>query len=236
MSGSVIGSLVVKALLEKNIPVICVVIGDSSNGMYTINTLNTLASLNKIALNANKPLSIIYVNNSNFSKQGGLASAENAANQYLLVTLSGLSLFLAGRHGELDNQDMLNFIDQSKYSTISVRPGLYGVHIYSKEVNLPDGATPTGARILTVGEQDFSVNPSILHFKRGIVSNENALAIIKEDQFPLYMINYANFFALEDKILRPLTENAYNVADNIVNAQVAGSSKSDVDEETGLIL
>lgn len=234
-SGSTIGLFIVKALLERNIPVICVVVGDSSSGIYTINTLNALATLNKVALDLNKPLSLIYINNTNFFTSG-TATAERDANSYLAKTLTGLSLFLSGNNGELDNQDILNFIDQSKYGTISVKPGLYGVHIYSKEINLPEGATPTGMRILTVGEQDFAVNPSILHFKRGYVTNGNALNVIKDEQYPLYMVNYANFFALEEKILRPQTENVYNVAENIVNDQVKGTSKSHLDEETGLIL
>lgn len=235
MSGNIGASYIVRALLERNIPVFCVVVGDNSSGIYAINTLNALATLNKIAIDFNKPLSLIYVNNSSF-QNGGAAVAEKDANLYLTRTLTGVSLFLSGQNGELDNQDMLNFIDQSKYKTISVKPGLYGVHIYSKEIQLPEGAIPTGLRILTVGEQDFTVDNSILHFKRGYVDNANALSVITEEQYPLYMVNYANFFALEERVLKPKTDNAYNVSDSIINEQVRGTSKSSVDEETGLIL
>lgn len=234
-SGNVSGVYIVKSLLERNIPVFCVVVGDNSSGMYSINTLNALATLNKIAMDFQKPLSLIYVNNTNFYKDGA-ATAEKDANVYLTTTMTGVSLFLSGQNGELDNQDMLNFIDQSKYRTVQVKPGLYGVHIYSKNIELPEGATPTGMRILTIGEQDFHVNPSILHFKRGYVTNPNALNIIQQEQYPLYMVNYANFFALEEKVLKPMTDNAYNISENIVNSQVSGSAKSSVDEETGLIL
>jgi hypothetical protein len=53
----------IKGLLERNIPTVAVVIGDSSNGLSANNTLKTLATLQVIATRESKPLSMIYVNN-----------------------------------------------------------------------------------------------------------------------------------------------------------------------------
>ena len=111
-TGSVLLPLLTRELLRRDIPVFCVVIGDSSNAMFCINTLNTLATLNKFAIEANKPLSIVYYNNSNYFVDG-LSAAEKSVNKQLFVTMTAMSLFLSGTNGKLDNQDIINFIDQS---------------------------------------------------------------------------------------------------------------------------
>lgn len=234
-SGSTASVFVAKALMERDIPVFMVIVGDSSNAMYSINTLNTLATLNKFAIELNKPLSVIYVNNQKYYTNG-LSAAEQAANKELFSTLTSVALFLSGDNEAMDNQDMINFIDQSNYRTIKVKPGLYGLHVYSKDINLPEGATPTVSRVLTLQNQDFDLKANMLHYKRGFVNNQNVFSVIKEEQFPLIMVNYANFFSIEEKILKPQTDDYYNIANNITSNQVTGSSNSAVDEETGLIL
>ena len=235
MTGSVLLPLLTRELLRRDIPVFCVVIGDSSNAMFCINTLNTLATLNKFAIEANKPLSIVYYNNSNYFVDG-LSAAEKSVNKQLFVTMTAMSLFLSGTNGKLDNQDIINFIDQSNYRTITLKPGLYGLHVYSKDINLPEGATPTNARILTTEGQDFALRADILHYKQGDVTVSNVFETIKPEQFPLYLVTYSNFFALEEGALKPQTENFYNIQDSIVNNQITGSSRSSVDDDTGLIL
>lgn len=234
-SGNTISALLCKDLLTRSIPVFCVIVGDSSNVMYAINTLNTLATLNKFALDLNKPLSVIYYNNSNFYTDG-LGAAQKAVNKQMFVTLSAMSLFLSGKNDDLDNQDIINFIDQSNYKTVEVKPGLYGLHVYTKDINLPEGATPTNARILTAPDQDFGLKANIMHFKQGVVSDTSVFESIPVDQFPLYLVTYSNFFSIEEAALRPQTENGYNIVDNVVNNQVSGTSRSNVDEDTGLIL
>lgn len=234
-TGSVSGPLLTRELIRRSIPVFCVVVGDSSNVMYSINTLNTLATLNKFALDNGKPLSVIYYNNSNFYTDG-LGAAKKAVNKQLFVTLSAMSLFLSGKNDDIDNQDIVNFIDQSNYKTVEVKPGLYGLHVYTKDINLPEGATPTNARILTAPDQDFGLKANIMHFKQGVVSDTSVFESIPVDQFPLYLVTYSNFFSIEEAALRPQTENGYNIVDNVVNNQVSGTSRSNVDEDTGLIL
>lgn len=234
-TGSVAGPLLTRELIRRDIPVFCVVVGDSSNVVYAINTLNTLATLNKFAMDNNKPLSIIYCNNSN-QVSAGLGAAKKEVNKQLFATLTAISLFLSGSNDDLDNQDIVNFIDQSNYKTIEFKPGLYGLHVYSKSIHLPDGATPVNARILTLPAQDYVLNCNLLHYKQGIVSNEKVHDFINKDQLPLFLVTYSNFFAIEEQTLRPQTENGYNIADSVVNNKVTGTSRSNEDEDTGLIL
>lgn len=232
-SGSVLNSLIIKNLLERDIPVISVLIGDSSNGLSAINTLNTLASLNQIAKSTKKPLSIVYVNNHAMA-ESGLHNAEKEANKVLFNTMSTLALFLSSKNEAIDGQDMASIIDQSHYKTIDITPGLYGLTIYSKKIDLPKGSVPTVGRTLTINNRDFDTGLTLLHHKRGYVTEENALDIYKE-QFPLHMISYANFFSIEEKSLKSVTENYYNIMNSIKSEDVGGSSRSNVDDDSGLV-
>lgn len=232
-SGNIIGSVLVQELLKKSIPTVAYVIGDSSNGLCAINTLNVLSTLNNIALKTNKPLVVSYVNNHQLFN-GNMIDAEKAADKMILNSMSTLSLFLSGRHEGLDNQDLINIIDQSNYKTISLPAGLYGLHFYSKAVELPEGASPTVGRTLATSGQDFDTKVNLLHHKKGFIDSENAVKIMG-DQLPIHMLVYANFFAVEEKILKPITEDYYATMDKVKNQNVSGTSRSSMDDDTGFI-
>lgn len=233
-SGRGAGGLIISHLLQRNIPVVALVIGDSSNGLYAINTLNILASLNNIAVKNKKPLVISYVNNHSLYNNS-MQEAEKAANQVILNNMSTLSLFLSGRHESLDNQDLINIIDQSNYRSIDIPAGLYGLHFYSKDVSLPKGAEPTVGRSLAAANQDFDTKVKLAHHKKGIIDSENALKVMG-DQLPIHMLVYANFFAIEEEILKPITEDYYASLDKIKNREIAGTSRSKVDNDTGFVM
>lgn len=232
-SGSVIGALLTASILNTNIPVLYVGIGDSSNGLYTINTLNSLSSLNQVALRANKPLGIIYVNNHGLGG-GNLKKGEEEANKLLRSYLTTLALFTSGTTDDIDNQDIRGLIDQSHYRTLGIKPGLYGLQFFSKEVSKTIESAPTVGRTLTVEGTDFDINIPLLHHKTGYVSDEEAKQIYK-DQFPLHMVMFSNFFNSEEENLKKLSDDAYNVADSIKSKEIQGSSKSKVDDDLGLV-
>ena len=211
-------------------------IGDSSNGLSTKNTLNTLSSLDGVARGANKPLSVIYVNNHLLVKEdGGMQKAEKEANTVLNNILTTVSLFLSGENEALDNQDMFGIIDQSHYSTIGVEPGIYGLSVHSKQIKLPDGAIPTVGRTLTLEGMSFDTNLTLLHHKRGFVTDPNAITIAKESNFPIHMISCANFLSVEEKTLNKINEDYDNIMANIKANSISGTNKSNVDEATGLV-
>ena len=237
-SGSTAGSLIINSLLSKNIPTIAVVIGDSSNGLNAINTLNTLASLTSIARKQNKALATIYINNHrlvNKEKGIGMKQAEEAANNILLNVMTTCSLFLSGQNEALDNQDMINIIDQSNYKTIQIEAGLYGLTFHSKEIKIPEKSIPTVARTLTLTDKDFDTDLTLLHHKRGWVENENVINVMTAEAFPLHMVVCSNFFKLEENNLKTITDDHYNIMNNIKAEHVGGSSQSSLDEDTGLV-
>ena len=233
-SGSILAFFTAERLLKVGIPVIMVAIGDSSSAILAINTKNHLASLNNLAIQNGKALSIIYVNNHAIDS-GAPISSEKEADKMLYNYISTLALFLSSNNGDIDRQDMRNIIDQSSYKTITVAGGLYGLQFFSKEVKLPSKAVPIGGRTLIVPGVDYNHGLNLLHHKHGIIQHPEAISIYK-DQLPLYMISSGNFFAIENEGLEKVTNDYYNVMDSIEVKEVKGTSRSTADEDTGLVL
>lgn len=232
-SGSVIMPVIVKSLMERGIPTVAVIIGDTSNGLSAINTLNTLTGLNVIATKkVKKPLSVVYVNNTAMGASN-THEAEKLANKKLFNTLGTLSMFLSGDNGDLDSQDMVNFVDQSNYSTINIKPGLYGLVTYSGDVELPEHAIPTVGRTLTVEGTAPTIDVTLLHHKTGVCMSENAVNIY-DGQFPVHAISYANFLSIEAAHLKKVKADYDNIMNSISIADIELEDDADMDEN-GLV-
>lgn len=236
-TGGVCAPILIKGLLQKNIPVFAVIVGDSSDSLSTKNTINTLASLDGVARACNKPLTYLYVNNkvvmdtNNLNKQ----QAEAQVNKILTNMLTTISLFLSGDNEALDNQDMYGIIDQSHYSTITVAPGLYGLSLHSKTIELPAESIPTVARSLSLPGTEFDIDMPLLHHKKGYVTNENAIKVSKETNFPMHMLACANYLRAEEVMLKKKDKEFEDIMNNISNINMTGLEKSKVDEATGLV-
>ena len=241
-SGSSIGPLIVRDLITRDIPVIAVVVGDSSNGINCINTVRTIDTLDAIAKQNKKCLSVIYINNHATleSKKDNLATMNNAekeVNTILTNVMSLASIFLSGENEALDNQDMANIVDQSKYTNLSIEPGLYGLVFYSKNiVTSVEKAIPTVARTLTLKGENFDTNLTLLHHKRGYVEDDNVVELVKAENFPIHMVSYANFLLEEKKKLREIEQNYNNIMESLKQAQKEDDTTYDVDSDSGLVL
>lgn len=228
-TGSVVGPVLTKSLMERDIPVLCVVAGDNSNGLGTINTLNTISTLSNFAVKAGKALNIVYANNQAFNNTNVDAAIKDA-NKAFFNTISTLALFLSGGNTQLDNRDMLNLLDGSNYTVIDVKPGLYSLMVASSELKIPQGTRPVIARTLTVEGVSPDINQRFLHHKDGKVTNENAISIYA-DQFPLHIATVANFFKIEEETLRSDIDSLYNEMDESTVADVANAGRSVVDDD-----
>lgn len=232
-TGSVLLPVIVKSLMERNVPVIAVVVGDTSNGLSAINTLNTLTGLNIIATKkVKKPLSIVYVNNTAMG-EADTHSAEASANKKIFNTLGTLSMFLSGDNGDIDSQDMINFVDQSNYKTIDIKPGLYGLVTYSGEVSLPEHAVPTVGRTLTVPGDSPAIDVTLLHHKTGVCLEENAKSVY-DGQFPIHALSYANFLSIEAAYLKKVKAGYDNIMASMQIADIELEDDADVDDN-GLV-
>lgn len=242
-SGSMAGSILIKHLLERDIPTIAVVVGDSSNAAVTKSTLGTIATLDNFAVRAKKPLSVIYVNNHGLAVGINHSEAEKLANKQLMNTLALVSLFLSNEHESLDDSDMVNIIDQSQHKTIwdnevaEKLSGLYGLAVSTKEIKLiasAHGTTPVAARGLGIGSVEADTNVELMQYKKGKITLENPIELYK-DLAPLFMVSYANFFNAEHAALTQSNENYQNILNSISNSRLSGAAKSVQDDSTGII-
>ena len=237
-TGAVAGPVLVRSLVTRDIPTIALFVGDSSNGLNCMNTINTIASLDSIARTCKKPISIIYVNNHSLMTNNSIATGEAEANRVITNIMTTISLFLSGELEAIDNQDMFGIIDQSHYKTIPVENGLYGLLVYNGTIDtatLPTGAIPTVGRTLTLNKAEYDIDISLLHHKRGFVTKENAIEVINTSNFPLHMITCANFLNSEIATLQKIADDYNNILSNIKQNTISGTSNSKQDDATGLI-
>lgn len=235
-SGSVISPVIARQLLDRNIPTIVILIGDSSDGLSAKNTMNTLASFNQIATKVSKkPLSMVYINNEEFSDKSK-REAENETNKRISNTLATISLFLSGVNEDIDAQDMVGIIDQSHYKgSLDIQPGLYGLATFSGNIDLPTTAIATVGRTLVPKGISPDINMTLLHHKSGQVTEENPLEIY-DGQFPLHMVSYSGFFTVEREMLHKVVKDYENIMSSIQNVDVNGTDDSEFDDDTGLVL
>lgn len=221
------------SLLDRDIPVFVICIGDSSTAIYTENTVKVLESFDRLAVQKGKALCMIYDNNAS-EYNGDESVAEKSVNNKIFNTISSVALFLSRGLESIDNKDMENFLSQTEYKDIGVDPGLYGIHVYSGDVNLPNNAIPIGGRtLLSEGTEGTGTGLTLMHSKKGHVIHDNPKTIYK-DQFPLHMVTYANFFTTEHKILLKTYDDYKNIIRNIKHEKITGSSGTE--DENGFIL
>jgi len=231
-SGSVIAPVIIMDLLKRNMPVVAVIIGDSTNGLCGINTYNTLRGLHQMSVKLGKPLSTMYVNNQSYMDNGAGKAIENA-NKSIFNSLSSLSIFLSGENHSIDNQDMINIIDQSRYNTIDIKPGLVALNTYSKEVIVPDGCVPTVGRTLTANGVSPDINVHLWHNKVGRIVHENA--IDKYDGLlPLHLVSFTNFFTLEIERLKKYSDSVKQSMASVEVPVIPNDVNNDIDEN-GLV-
>lgn len=101
-SGSVIGPLLMKELLERSIPCVGIIIGSSESSITATNSLNTLKSLAAIGASLDKPCIISYQHNSVENRR----SVVDATCDAIVHTLAALC---SSQNDELDQRDVRNW-------------------------------------------------------------------------------------------------------------------------------
>jgi hypothetical protein len=227
-SGSDIGVILSKFLMQRDIPVFVVTVGDSSNAYYTLNTINSLATINDFALECNKPLSMLYVNN----ERSDSNNKERASNEKLYNTLATLLFFLNGENESIDYQDMVSLLDQSQYNTMKIDPGLYGIKVYSKDFDKQDEIII--ARTITTHDIDYEIDIETIHHKKGYVDNAN-INKLYAGQFPIHIGTVNNYLKEELTYLKDKNDKYQNLANNINNHKIKGTDKS-MKDDNGFIV
>ena len=224
-TGSVIGPVLTKGLLEKGATVISFMIGDSGSGIHTINTLNTLASMNAVSKQTQKALAVNYVDN---AKMSGATAEERkvSADVSIFNTIAAISLFCSGEVCDIDQKDMKMFFNQSRYQTIAIKPGLYMVFPYKKKVELPSYLVPTGCRVAHTADESGDTDVEFFHFKSGVIDNENVKNVYRENT-PIFLATFANAFTVIENELKEKTSN--------IRSALESATTDDVTAENGAV-
>ena len=225
-SGSLILPAIASNLLEKNLNVIVMLVGDSGNKKAIENTLNTIASLNGTATHHDKTLSIIYFDN---TKSNGATHKEKLANvdKEIFRHLTLLSAFLSGDVSALDQKDMSVFFNINKLNDIPA--GLYALDYFKEHIKLAPHHKLRVVRTIITEDQspDLNLPENVIidHDKFGITYNENVISKLK-DYFPLHYCSYANKFTTIEMELRGLIEQSEKDTVNATVDKVTGTDKA----------
>ena len=135
-SGSVMGPLIIKEMLERDLPVVAIVIGACESNLATENTMKTLKSLDNIASNiVHKPVVIHYAQN-----EPGVKRSE--VDHLIMRTVVALSIMASGENHALDSQDILHFLQYHRAT--KVKPGLALLEVYEENDAVGRHKTPIG--------------------------------------------------------------------------------------------
>ena len=219
-------------LMAKDIPVICVLVGDNSSALRSRNTQTTLASLSAKAVARKKCLLVYYINNSYMGS--GITANEALANERIRNGISILSAFLSGQNEAIDETDMEMFIDQSKFKTINIVPGIYTVSFHNKkDLNLKQGV-PTIARTLTVEGVDVDFDMQVFDYKVGRIVEEAAIKSFGE-MLPVHIVASNGILKGEIEKLTEINANASELQKNMVNYNIQGPEDVKVDDDLGIM-
>lgn len=226
-TGSVVGPILTSNLRSRGIPVLAIMIGDSSNGLFAKNTLNTIASLDNMAKRAiNKPIVMMYHNNHAVDLKG-VGNREATINEQIADDLTILSMFLSGKNEDIDTRDMINFLSPDNYETITIEPSLYAIEVHTKnEVrNNPTNINLIG-RTLVTPTQDSDIGLTLLQHKYGLIVEPNAISKAG-DSAPVHIILTGNHLVNEHAQLTATVEEYAALSKQIKTDDLHGAGTAD---------
>jgi len=232
-SGSTIAPLLINEMLKSSgdYNTIPICIGDTSNLLYTNNTINTIAGLNNIANGNKEALPLSYFDN-NFD---GLTTpdSEKKVNRDVFKLITILALFTSGKVTDIDHQDMGNFLAPSKYKTFNISPGIYRLTV--KLGKLIDPNILLARSIIDPNEGTLEIEVPLIHNKVGKAKDEHLNSIpINNFKFPVYLTlekNVINETVIELQKRHEELEGLKKVDNSAINAL-----SDSFEDDDGLIL
>lgn len=186
-SGSVIGPVLVRELLERNLQVIVLLIGESDTRLYAQNTLRTLQSYQVIAEKTHKPVIASYFEN---TKDTPRLEVDNRTH----TVIGMLSVLFSGDNRELDSADLRNFLVYP--NVVDHQAALAHFSFHPKEIHLDKDQTLATVATL-VGEDhnhDCGIPPE--YQTRGYI-HPSAYAEIKDGvTIPLHAAVVLGYYPL----------------------------------------
>jgi len=121
-SGSVIGPLLLKNLLERAIPVVAVVVGADDSAIAVTNTINTLKSLESVSAVTGQPVVMAYHENTT-------GVTRQMIDDEVLFALEALCELTNQNNRELDTTDLTNWVQYQKVAP-SIQPQLSSLAVF----------------------------------------------------------------------------------------------------------
>lgn len=109
-SGSVIAPSIVSELLERDVPVIVVLVGSTDTRLEIDNTLKTIKSYEAISKLRSKPVVVKYLQNSKITPR---AQVDGEVLQFVTAALT----IWSRENAELDSKDLFNFLNFQRVTT-----------------------------------------------------------------------------------------------------------------------
>lgn len=161
-SGSVIGPMLVRMLLERGETVIVLAIGSTGDLNETVNSINALKTYDAMAAQVGRPVNVLYLQNSP-------TFAEAAVDQAMLNAAQYLSILFSRMNGRLDSQDLKNWLNY--HEVTSYEPHLTSLSIMVREADDQSinksldelGDVISLATLIPQGGNSMLVNPPEYH-------------------------------------------------------------------------
>lgn len=126
-SGSVIAPVLVGELLQRDVPVIVIVVGSTDSRIELENTIRTLKSYESIAQMKKTPIAALYFQNSDKKPRKAIDADVHRA-------INVLSVLFSGNNDELDSSDLRNWLKYTKVT--SFESHFCNLEFFSEKVNL----------------------------------------------------------------------------------------------------
>lgn len=221
-SGSVIGPLLVKSLLEKDMPVIVMTVGSTGSNIEANNSLKTLMTYENMSILTKKPINLFYYEN-------GVEKNRKQVDAALNIDLLLLTVLFSGDIRELDDSDLNNFLNYHKVT--EYEPRLTRLGIYQGNPVIDKCTSIISAVTVSDKEGDTDIPNMIIGYqccgilKEGVADSLNVTK-------PIHLVSLTNGFTNVIKNLK----TRLNDYKEVVNATNLKSiiTESD-DSNNGLI-
>lgn len=223
-SGSVIAPSIVSELLERELPVVVVLVGASDTRLDIENTIKTIKSYEAISKLRDKPVVVKYLQNSST-----MPRAQVDAD--ILKTMSALLTTFSRENTELDSKDLFNFLNFNRATTFGSQ--LAALNVYFKE--FPEEHVGEVISVVTLSEQGKDTSLPITPDYQAVGFIPHGCNTKLADASPINLVITTDLLASAVKVLNTRLQEL----EQIQRARVkSGSILSDKDSatDTGLVL
>lgn len=195
-SGSVIGPILGHELINRDCPVMLIVVGGSDSRIEIENTIKTLKGYEVISRRSNKPINVIYFENS-------VTSPREKVDSLAQSTIALLSVIFSGLNDDLDSADLINFLNY--HNVTNNEPQLTLVDFFYSDFKVPKGQSVISAVTLTDREHQSTL-PVIVDYQAVGFLNESTAKHVST-QLPINMVNIVGYFpTVIDRLEKRLAE------------------------------